>query len=85
MTLTTSPLRTWALLSLGAAVLVAAIGAGAAQAARQYFVQGPSASQIILLPGGNVAFDSEIARLAGFNRRLARGLRPQRSGAQNQA
>jgi hypothetical protein len=63
MTIHTSPFRKWALLSLGAAVLVTAIGAGAIEAARQYFVQGPSASQIFFLPGGNVLNSSDIARL----------------------
>ena len=59
----TSRLRTWSLLSIGAVFLGVAIGAGSATFARQYFVQGPSATDIFLLPGGNAKFDSDIARL----------------------
>lgn len=56
-------LRKWALLSICVAALGVGLGAGAAQVARQYFVQGPSATQIIVLPGGQEKFDSDIARL----------------------
>lgn len=59
----TSRLRTWSGLSIGAVFLGVAIGAGSATFARQYFVQGPSATDIFLLPGGNAKFDSDIARL----------------------
>ncbi len=58
-----SRLRTWSLLSIGAVFLGVAVGAGSATFARQYFVQGPSATDIFLLPGGNAKFDSDIARL----------------------
>ncbi len=59
----TSRLRTWSLLSIGAVLLGVAVGAGSVTFARQYFVQGPSATDIFLLPGGNAKFDSDIARL----------------------
>jgi hypothetical protein len=59
----TSHVRKWGLLSICAAIIGVGAGAGAMKAAKQYFVQGPSATQIILLPGGNLKFDSEIARL----------------------
>lgn len=55
--------RKWFVLSVCAAVVTVAAGAGAAKIAAQYFVQGPGATQIIVLPGGNEAFDSDIARL----------------------
>ncbi len=55
--------RKWILVTICAAVTLVAIGAGGAKIAAQYFVQGPSASQIIFLPGGNEQFDSDIARL----------------------
>ena len=55
--------RKWVLMTICAAVAVVGIGAGGAKIAAQYFVQAPSASEIILLPGGNVEFDSDIARL----------------------
>ena len=59
----TSRLRTWSLLSIGTVFLGVAVGAGSVTFARQYFVQGPSATDIFLLPGGNAKFDSDIARL----------------------
>lgn len=59
----TSRLRTWSLLSIGVVFLGVAVGAGSVTFARQYFVQGPSATDIFLLPGGNARFDSDIARL----------------------
>ena len=59
----TSRLRTWSLLSIGVVFLGVAVGAGSVTFARQYFVQGPSATDIFLLPGGNAKFDSDIARL----------------------
>jgi hypothetical protein len=59
----TSHLRKWGLVSIGAAVIGIAVGAGGMQVAKQYFVQGPSATQIVLLPGGNVLNSSDIARL----------------------
>ena len=63
MKLFTTRMRKWALVSIGAATAAVAIGAGASKAAWEYFVQGPSATKIIILPGGNVKFDSDIARL----------------------
>ena len=59
----TSRLRTWSLLSIGAVLPGVAVGAGSVTFARQYFVQGPSATDIFLLPGGTAKFDSDIARL----------------------
>ncbi len=59
----TSRLRTWSLMSIGVVFLGVAVGAGSVTFARQYFVQGPSATDIFLLPGGNAKFDSDIARL----------------------
>ncbi len=61
----TSRLRTWSGLSIGAVFLGVAVGAGSVTFAREYFyfVQGPSATDIFLLPGGNARFDSDIARL----------------------
>ncbi len=58
-----SRLRTWSLLSIGAVFLGVAVGAGSVTFARQYFVQGPSATDIFLMAGGNAMFDSDIARL----------------------
>ena len=55
--------RKWVLMTVCAAVAVVTIGAGGAKIAAQYFVQAPSASEIILLPGGNLESDSDIARL----------------------
>jgi hypothetical protein len=54
--------RKWAVVSVCAAAAGVALGAGASKAAWEYFVQGPSATQIIFLPGGTVEFDSDIAR-----------------------
>ncbi len=59
----TSRLRTWSLMSIGVLSLGVAVGAGSVTFARQYFVQGPSATDIFLLPGGNARTDSDIARL----------------------
>ncbi|MHC4080986.1 MAG: hypothetical protein ACYSU2_06660 [Planctomycetota bacterium] len=59
----TSHVRKWGLLSICAAIIGVGAGAGVAKVAKQYFVQGPSATQIILLPGGNAKTDSDIARL----------------------
>ncbi len=59
----TPQLRTWALLSIGVATLVVAVGAGSMKIARQYFVLGPAATNLILLPGGAPQFDSDLARL----------------------
>ena len=59
----TSHIRKWGLLSICAAAIGVGVGAGGLKAARQYFVQGPSATQIVLLPGGNVRNSSDIARL----------------------
>ena len=56
-------LRKWALLSIGVATLVIAVGAGSMNIARQYFVLGPATSDLILLPGGAPQFDSDLARL----------------------
>lgn len=50
-------------MSIGVVFLGVAVGAGSVTFARQYFVQGPSATDIFLLPGGNAKFDSDIARL----------------------
>ncbi|MHC4082476.1 MAG: hypothetical protein ACYS15_15705 [Planctomycetota bacterium] len=58
----TSHIRKWGLLSICAAVIGVGVGAGGMKVARQYFVQGPSATQIVLLPGGNVLNSSDIAR-----------------------
>jgi hypothetical protein len=59
----TSHVRKWGLLSICAAIIGVGAGAGGMSVARQYFVQGPSATQIVLLPGGNVLNSSDIARL----------------------
>jgi hypothetical protein len=59
----TSHARKWGLLSICGAIICVGAGAGGMTIAREYFVQGPSATQIILLPGGNVANSSDIARL----------------------
>ncbi len=59
----TPQLRKWALLSIGVATLVVAIGAGSMKIARQYFVLGPAATDLILLPGGAPQFNSDLARL----------------------
>ncbi len=59
----TPQLRKWALLSIGVATLVVAVGAGSMKIARQYFVLGPAATDLILLPGGAPQFDSDLARL----------------------
>lgn len=59
----TTRLRTWGLMGLCVAVIGVGAAAGAAHVAKQYFVQGPSASQIFLMPGGNAKFNSNIARL----------------------
>ena len=58
----TSPLRKWALVSICATAVGVGLGAGGVKVAQQYFVQGPSATQIIHLAGGNTNFDSNIAR-----------------------
>jgi len=50
-------------MSIGVLSLGVAVGAGSVTFARQYFVQGPSATDIFLLPGGNARTDSDIARL----------------------
>lgn len=62
MNKTDSPMRKWALLSVCAAALGIGLGAGGMKVAQQYFVPGPSATQIIHLPGGNLRLDSDIAR-----------------------
>ncbi len=54
--------RKWAVVSVFAATAGVALGAGASKAAWEYFVPAQSATQIITLPGGTVAFDSDIAR-----------------------
>ena len=59
----TSHIRKWGLLSLCAAIVGVGIGAGGMKVAKQYFVLGPSATQLVLLPGGNVRNSSDIARL----------------------
>ena len=59
----TSPLRKWVVVSIFTAGLGVAVGAGGAEYARQYVVEGPSAAQIIFLPGGNTANNSDIAKL----------------------
>ncbi len=59
----TPQLRKWALLSIGVATLVVAVGAGSMKIARQYFVLGPAATDLILLPGGAPQFNSDLARL----------------------
>ena len=58
----TSPLRKWALVSICATAVGVGIGAGGATVARQFIVEGPAATQIIHLAGGNTKFDSNIAR-----------------------
>ena len=63
MKLFTTRMRKWALVSIGAAATAVAIGAGASKAAWEYFVQGRPATQVIILPGGNIQNDSDIARL----------------------
>ncbi len=59
----TPHLPKWALLSIGVATLAVAVGAGSMKIARQYFVLGPAATDLILLPGGAPQFDSDLARL----------------------
>ena len=59
----TSHIRKWGLLSLCAAIVGVGIGAGGMKVAKQYFVLGPSATQLVLLPGGNIRNSSDIARL----------------------
>lgn len=59
----TPQLRKWALLSIGVATLVVAVGAGSMKISRQYFVLGPAATNLILLPGGVPQFNSDLARL----------------------
>ena len=56
-------LRTSAIVAVVAVAVIVAMGAGGVTFARQYFVQGPSATDIFFLPGGNPKFDSDIARL----------------------
>lgn len=59
----TSPLRKWLVVSIGTAVCGVGLAAGAAGVAREYFVEGPAATQIFILPGGTTEFDSDIAKL----------------------
>ena len=53
----------WAVVAICTAVGGVAVGAGGMEVAKQYFVQGQSATQIIVLPGGNADNNGNIARL----------------------
>ncbi len=65
----TAHLRTWAIVAIGASLLVGAMGLGAARSGRTAVLAPESneflfsATQIVRLPGGNVNTDSDIARL----------------------
>ena len=63
-------LRTWALVAICATLLVVAMGIGRPRTSRVAVMDGArahqflfSATEIVRLPGGNVATDSDIARL----------------------
>ncbi len=63
-------LRTWALVAICATLLVVAMGVGRPRTSRVAVMDGArqqqflfSATEIVLLPGGNTATDSDIARL----------------------
>ncbi len=57
----------WAVLTIcaaaGGVAVGVAVGAAGSQVAKQYFVQGQSATRIIVLPGGNTENNGDIARL----------------------
>ena len=53
----------WAVVTICAAAGGVAVGAGSMEVAKHYFVQGQSATQIIVLPGGNTDNNGDIARL----------------------
>ncbi len=63
MTFLTSRLRKWLLVPLGAGILGVAIGAGGAELARAYVVEGPAATQLFIFPGGNLNNDGDVAKL----------------------
>jgi len=59
----TNRFRKWVIIPVAALAIGAGLGAGGAQLARQYFVTGPSATQVFIFPGGDLNNDSDVAML----------------------